>query len=163
MKAVRFVVIGAVAAMIGCAPADPAAGNNSPVQPCAFGAARIRIIGLTRILARSTNGKEAVLTACVDVLDSYNSHIKAPGRFRFELYEFTPRSSEPRGKRLMIWPDVDLTDPGVNNEYWQDYLRTYQFTFEMDHKPGDNTFILEATCITPAGKRLTDVRQIFCE
>jgi hypothetical protein len=64
----------------------------------------------------------------------------------------------------MIWPDIDLTDPDANNSYWQDYLRTYQFTLDMDFRPGsENTFILEATCFTPTGKRLTDRRQIHTD
>lgn len=160
MKAVCFAAVLAAVAMIGCGPGiDPA---NSGPRVCAFSAASIRIIGLTRIVARPAERNEAALAAYVDMLDAYDSHIKAPGLFRFELYEFVPRSSEPRGKRLMIWPDIDLTDPDANNDCWQDYLRTYQFTLDMNFRPGpDNTFILETTCITPTGKRLADTRQIY--
>ncbi|MBE0537636.1 MAG: hypothetical protein IH624_18375 [Phycisphaerae bacterium] len=164
MKAVRFIAVLAAAALFGCNAADQPAEPSqtaAAVQPSAFGGARIRINGLTQIALRPADRGDAALTACVDVFDAYDSRIKAPGRFRFELYEFVPRSSEPRGKRLMIWPDIDLTDPEANNGFWQDYLRTYQFTLDMDFLPGSgNTFILEATCTTPAGKRLTDLRQI---
>jgi len=160
MKAAHLTVIIAAASFAGCAPDEPKLQTPGGMGPCVFGAARIRVIGLTR-LASSPDSNGAVLTACIDVLDSYDSHIKAPGTFRFELYEYVPRSSEPRGRRLMIWPDLDLTDPAANNEYWQDYLRTYQFALDLDCTPvAESTYTLEVTCITPAGRRLTDKRQI---
>ena len=167
MKAANFAVIAAIIAITatGCEiPDNPADPDISPPRSrqdtipvaCVFTPERIRIIGLTEIIPDKT-----VLSIYVDIFDAYDSHIKAPARFRFELYEFVPRSSEPRGDRLMIWPDIDLTDPAVNNRYWHDYLRTYIFDLPMNFAPaGDTTYILEATCITAQGKRLSNKRQI---
>ena len=172
MKAANFAVIAAVIAITaaGCEiPDNPAGPNISPARrrqyttpvACVFTPERIRIIGLTEIVPDAGLGGEAVLSIYVDIFDAYDSHIKAPATFRFELYEFVPRSSEPCGDRLMIWPDIDLTDPGVNNGYWHDYLRTYNFDLPMNFRPAPKAiFTLEATCTTQEGKRLSDKRQV---
>ena len=174
MKAAKFAVIAAVIviAAAGCeTPANSAANGSSPrfrkdTNPvaCVFTPERIRMIGLTEIVPDAYLGDEAVLSVYVDIFDVWDSHIKAPATFRFELYEFVPRSSESRGKRLKHWPDIDLTDPAENNRYWRDYLRTYNFNLQMDFRPNPGTtYILEATCTTTQGKRLSNKRQIKYE
>ncbi len=90
----------------------------------------------------------------VSLVDPFGSQIKAPGRFRFELYEYVQRSAESKGKRIAIWPDIDLTDPLTNNEYWRDFLRAYQFTLPLD-RSGSKSHILQVTYFSLTGKRLT--------
>lgn len=90
----------------------------------------------------------------VSLLDPFGSQIKAPGRFRFELYEHVQRSSEPKGKRIAIWPHIDLTDPSMNNKYWRDFLRAYQFTLPLD-RSSSKSQILQVTYFSLTGKRLT--------
>ncbi|MGD0078950.1 MAG: hypothetical protein ABSB91_10060, partial [Sedimentisphaerales bacterium] len=58
------------------------------------------------------------------------------------------------GKRIVIWPDINLTDPVANNNHWQDFLRAYLFSLPLE-KPASETTILQVTCISPSGKRLT--------
>jgi hypothetical protein len=90
----------------------------------------------------------------VSMLDVFNSQLKSPAVFRFELYERIQYSTEPKGKRIKMWPDVDLADAVENNKYWRDFLRTYEFN--LDFKPDvDQSYILEVTCLCPDGKRLT--------
>lgn len=89
----------------------------------------------------------------ISLLDQYGCQVKSPGTFRFELYEHVPLSGEPKGKRIKIWPDFDLNDPEPNNEYWQDYLRTYEFNLPFD-LAGTLDYILEVTCFCPNGRRL---------
>jgi hypothetical protein len=175
MKAANFAVIAAVIAIAaaGCEiPENPADPNATPARfrqgpapvACVFLPERIRMIGLTEIVPDASLGGEAVLSIYVDIFDAYDSHIKAPAMFRFELYEYVPRSSDSRGNRLEIWPDIDLTDPAVNNSYWHDYLRAYIFDLPMNFRPAPNTtYILEATCTTAQGKRLSHKRQIKYE
>ena len=90
----------------------------------------------------------------VSLLDSFGSEIKSPCVFRFELYEKVQRSAEPKGRRVMIWPDVDLTGPTVNNQYWRNFLRAYEFNLPFG-SASKQTYILEVTCLCPTGKRLT--------
>jgi hypothetical protein len=97
------------------------------------------------------------ITAYVDMLDQFGSRIKAAGIWRFELYEYVPRSAEPKGTRLYLWPDINLTDAKTNYGLWQDYLRCYKFELNLDiDLAGDKTYILQAVCFTPDGKHLTD-------
>ena len=90
----------------------------------------------------------------VSLLDAYSEKIKAPGIFRFELYEYVQRSSEPKGQRIAIWPDVDLNSPAENQTYWRDFLRAYEFSLGAPASRG-KTYILEVTCLCPSGKRLS--------
>ncbi|MBN1818366.1 MAG: hypothetical protein JW828_13480, partial [Sedimentisphaerales bacterium] len=69
----------------------------------------IRIMGLTGFKLGEYGTDTAALEVYIDMLDRFDSRIKAPGVFRLELYEYVPRSSNPRGKRIMIWDDIDLT------------------------------------------------------
>jgi hypothetical protein len=90
----------------------------------------------------------------VSLSDSSGSQVKTPGIFRFELFEFIPRSSESKGKRLFIWPDMDLREIGQNNKHWRDFLRAYEF--ELFYEKGRiQRAILEVTCICPNEKRLS--------
>jgi len=73
---------------------------------------------------------------------------------RFELYEYMLRSAEPKGRRVVIWSDIELVDPADNHKHWRDFLRAYKF--ELDLRVDiHQAYILEATCRGPDGKRLT--------
>jgi hypothetical protein len=90
----------------------------------------------------------------VGLLDGFDCQVKSPVVFRFELYKKVERSAEPKGKRITIWEDIDLTEPGKNNEYWRDFLRAYEFI--LDFEPiGKPSYILQVTCLCPDGKRLS--------
>jgi len=84
-----------------------------------------------------------------------------PGVFRFELYERVVRSAEPKGRRIVIWPDIDLTGAAENNEYWRDFLRAYEFNlpFEAQIK---QCYILQVTYLSPSGKRLSAELSLEC-
>jgi hypothetical protein len=89
------------------------------------------------------------------LLDSFGSQIKSPGIFRFELYQRALRSAKPKGKRVEIWEDIDLTEPAINHEYWRGFLMAYEFDlpFELDV---NQSYILQVTCLCPNGRRLSD-------
>ena len=80
--------------------------------------------------------------------------LKSPEIFRFELYEKVRQSAEPRGKRIAIWPDFDLTEPAENNKHWQDFLRSYRFELELEEQM-DNDCILQVTWLSAGGRRLS--------
>lgn len=141
----------------GCEPPraarPPAAGPGG--QVCGYEPARIKITPLTEFVADESE-ETLKLQLYVDVLDEFDSRIKAPGVFRFELYEYILRSNEEKGRRISVWPDIDLTEPGRNNERWRDYLRCYEFTLDVGAEiEKDHSYVLQVTCLTPAGKRLT--------
>ena len=91
------------------------------------------------------------------MLDIFDSRIKAPCRFRFELYEFLPRSSQKLGTRIFMWEEFDLTGAKANNAAWKDHLRAYQFDLPLEvAMVANKPYMLQVTCMTADGKRLTD-------
>ncbi len=117
--------------------------------------AKVDIMPLTEfILAPHAQGSSK-LKVYISLLDSFNCQMKSPGVFRFELYEGVLRSAEPKGKRIILWPDIDLTDADKNNQYWKDFLRAYEFNLDFEPKAQQN-YILQATFLSPAGRRLSD-------
>ena len=99
------------------------------------------------------DAQQSQITLYVSLLDSFGSEIKSPCIFRFELYEKVQRSAEPKGRRVVIWPDIDLTEPTINNQYWRNFLRAYEFN--LPFAPASNQiYILEVTCSCSTGKRL---------
>jgi hypothetical protein len=117
---------------------------------------KIKVAPLTELVAGRYEDVFNV-NVYVDVLDGFDSRMKTPAVFRFEAYEYLPRSGEEKGKRAIIWPDVDLTEPGRNNEYWRDYLRCYQFALDVGEEiEKGRSYVLQVTCITPVGEQLID-------
>lgn len=130
----------------------------------AYVASEVRIVGLTEITPVSAGPWQGKLKIYVDLVDSFGCRVKSPGLFRFELYEFVPRSSQPKGKRIFFPPDIDLTDATENNNHWRDFLRAYQFELDLNFSPRpDESFVLEVTFTTPQGRRLRDTFQLRYE
>jgi len=131
--------------------ADTNLGHDSIYE--SYRPIEIDIMPLTELI--STDNAASQLRLYVSFLDSSGSRIKSPGVFRFELYRKVMRSAKPKGNRIMIWPDIDLTDIAENGEYWRDFLRAYEFNLDLDPQ-ADSDFILQVTCLCPNGKRLSD-------
>jgi len=115
---------------------------------------KIRIVPLTEFILAGDDNEVSQIKVYVSLLDSFNCQIKTPAVFRFELYQRVPRSAEPKGKRIIIWPDVDLTEPGENNKHWQDFLRAYRFNLDFESVP-NQSYILQVTALCPNGRRLS--------
>jgi hypothetical protein len=130
-----------------------ATGGRNPQSSVSFAPVKIGILPLTELSSPSDAGQGGKLSVFVTLLDAFGSQMKAPGVLRFELYEHIPRSAQPKGQRLTLWPDVDLTSPAQNNKYWRDFLRAYEFVLDTQASR-DKTYILEVTCMCPDGRRL---------
>ena len=160
---VFFVVLLSIAA--GCE--SPKNGTkkikqtNKAVSDCneafayaSYAPSKINIMPLTEYTVAGDTEEKPQIRAYVSMLDSFGYQIRSPGTFRFELYEKAQRSAETRGKRISIWPDIDLTDIVENNHYWRDFLRVYEFSLPVDLE-NNKGYILQTTCICPDGKRLS--------
>lgn len=135
----------------------PVAQSADPNSLEGFTVQRVRISALTDFVVSADDPQKSEIKTYVELMDAYDSQLKQPCIVRFELYEYKSLSSNPRGKRLIIWPDIDLTNPGNNNRYWKDYLRAYEFYLPLGFSPQpDKNYLLEATCLT-AGKRFSGV------
>lgn len=117
-----------------------------------FMPAQVQILPLTELATDDSAGR---LRVYVGAFDSFDTQMKAPGTFRFELYEHLPRSPEPRGSMLRIWPDVDLTGARANHEHWRDFIRAYEFNLDFEPAPG-RRYLLKVTYLSPNQRRLTD-------
>ncbi len=161
----QIVFLVLLLAAVGCEP--PQVGikkNETPlksVNDCnevsfyaRYTPEKIDIVPLTEYAGDSDAGEESKIKVYVSLLDSFGYQMKAPGIFRFELYQRVPRSAEPKGKRIMLWPDIDLTALVENDNHWRDFLRAYEFSLPFESE-ADQNYILEATCISPNGKRLS--------
>jgi hypothetical protein len=131
--------------------------TNNDIEKLSFYAlyapTKIDIMPLTEFVSTGDAQKPKIVVY-VSLLDQFGSQIKSPGMFRFELYEHVPRSAEPKGKRAIIWPDIDLNDPATNNDYWMDFLRAYELTLPCE-LAGNQDYIIQLTCLCPNGKRLS--------
>jgi hypothetical protein len=162
MKTISFLTkllfVLALAFYAGCSTQPPGADSTPALfhdsTPCSrFGPARIDVLPITSISPVSVADRDFAITAYVCLLDAFDSSIKAPVVLRFELFQRLQRSTDPKGKRLLVWPDIDLTDPAVNNNLWQDFLRAYLFSLPLQKSSAENC-ILHVTCFCPSGKRL---------
>jgi hypothetical protein len=138
----------------GCEPPKteltPANGTGLN-QLAEYTPAKVDILPLTEFTREA--GKTE-LKVYVSLLDEFGCQIKSPAVFRFELHNKVPRSAEPKGKRVAIWPDINLSDHVKNNEHWQDFLRSYKFDLPFQLE-ADQSYVLQATALCPNGKRLS--------
>lgn len=136
--------------LAGCRTADfpsPHVGQGqakpAKVGGCGFEAARVAISPLTQAVKISGGYR---IDLYPEIEDNYNCRIKAPGVFRVELFEKRKLSSDPRGERIYYWEDIDLTDPEVNNNLWQDTLRSYLLNLAIpDSYINASEYILEVS------------------
>ena len=148
--------IGAGCKQPGTLNENPAATDNYIDDISCYASyapVKIDIMPLTEFVSLGDTQKPK-LNLYVSLLDEFGSQIKSPGIFRFELYEYVQRSAEPKGKRAIIWPDVDLTSPAKNNDSWRDFLRTYVFSLPCEQAVSHD-YILQVTYLCPNGKRLS--------
>jgi len=135
-------------------PSEGDNGFNHLSVYASYSPVRISIMPLTEFVCVGNNEEVSGMKVYVSLLDAFGSQMKSPAVFRFELYERVLRAAEPKGRRVVIWPDIDLTEPNKNNEYWRDFLRAYEF--DLDFEPGSRqSYILQVTSLCPNGRRLS--------
>jgi len=126
-----------------------------------FSPVKLQVVPLTE-MRRDAGGQVCELTIYVTLLDTSDCRVKAPCVFRFELYQYVQRSGDPKGKRITIWPDSDLTGLTANNKHWQEYLRAYKFNLSVE--AGEHqACILQSTCLATGGTRISTDYLLKCE
>jgi hypothetical protein len=141
----------------GCEPADAelSSGADSGFnQLSEYGPVKLDIMPLTEFTGAGGGEKPSKIKVYVSLLDAFDCQIKTPAVFRFELYDRVPRSAEPKGRRIVIWPDINLNDVVKNNEHWRDFLRAYEFNLPFEPE-SNKSYILQVTSLCPGGKRLS--------
>jgi len=108
---------------------------------------RIRISALTEFVPVPSVADKMEIKALVEFIDPLDTQVKSAFIARFELYEFQPLSSNPRGRRLSIWSEQNLNNPGTNDRHWQDFLRGYEFYLPLEFVPQPGKkYLLEVSC-----------------
>ena len=163
VKVVSIILIAML--LTACEPIVSKSPNLAACDPELFDiqnqylAQDIDILPLTDFEHASGEENQTKLNIFCALLDGFGCQIKSPGTFRFELFEFVPRSSQPKGKRIAFWHDIDLVDSAQNDAYWKDHMRSYNFDFKFSPDPG-KAYLLQVTCICPRGVRLTTTEVI---
>ncbi|MBP8604982.1 MAG: hypothetical protein KBI46_03955 [Phycisphaerae bacterium] len=121
--------------------------------------AKMRISSLTEFVpVESGNGINLKILA--ELISPQGFSIRAPFVMRFELYEYSPVSSNPRGRQIILWPLQDLTDSDRNDQHWKEYLEGYEFLLPVETPlTSGKNYILEATCMI-GRRRLGDLFKI---
>jgi hypothetical protein len=159
-EAVRLAILVFVLSCCGCekGSSPPEINNRTETESqrlaiySQYSPVKIDILPLSGLVGADDTGQSRI-RVYVSLLDSFGSQIKSPCVFRFELYQRVQRSGEPKGTRIVIWPDIDVTEPVPNNQYWRNFLRAYEFFLPFEPQAGQ-TYILEVTCLCPNEKRL---------
>ncbi len=139
---VAFLCVWGVIGITGCGTVQPAVqhGQDASIE-------RIHISALTEFVTDSDQPDRVQLKVLLELFDAFDSPVSLPCILRFELYEFHSVSSDPRGKRLVIWPEKDLNETRKAEEHWKALLRGYEFYLPLDFMPWQNKkYVLEATC-----------------
>ena len=122
---------------------------------------RIHISALTEFVTAPAHPDAVQLKVLLEVFDAFDSPTPMPCILRFELYELRSLSSNPRGKRLLIWPEQDLSNAENAGEHWKNLLRGYEFYLPLDGftPQRDRKYLLEATCFA-GRKRRSDLFRV---
>ena len=144
--------------MCGCEQQGSKSGIDNSKQFAPYSAESLEIIGLSELTPIEGRAR---LKLFVRAMDSFGSAVKLPSIFRIELYDYVERSPSAAGKRIEIWPDIDLVDREENNAQWRDHLRAYEFNLDVKSKLGPGgVYIVEVTCQNPLGKRMSAQRKL---
>ncbi len=100
------------------------------------------------------DGIELLLRA-VNALD--NPGLMIVGDVRVELYEYTPASSDHKGRQFDRW-EIELRTEDEQRTYWNQLTQMYEFKLQInpDEVPRAEKYVLQVTYTSPLGEYLTD-------
>ena len=129
-----------------CAAALSGCGQNRDMTLSQLRPPGIRLLEMTR-LEPDASGEGMVLRAFVQP-DGMEQEV----RYRFELYAYKPQSANPRGKRIALWPDIEIAADAQSNSYWRQHLRAYEFVLPVEKPTAlSTTVVLEITALGESG------------
>jgi hypothetical protein len=127
----------------------------------AFQVSKVRLQpSFTKISGTQGQAESGVIETFVELSDQFGDPIKALGTCRFEIYQYRPISSDPRGPRCEIdgIQTVDLRDLQVNQKHWDNITRSYRFKIKLPPmSSGADKIVLQATFIMKPEYRLQDM------
>lgn len=155
--AIPFIIYGVISVFLysGCGiqfSYDHTVDPNAPVS-----VERVRLSTLTGFEPDPAGGVR--LKAHVELFDALDTQIQKPAVFRFELYHFRRLSRDPRGHRIKLWSDQDLTSEQSQSTHWRDYLSGYEFFLPAppDLMSG-RKYVLDVTCMVDNKRHMDRLR-----
>ncbi|MBL0921570.1 MAG: hypothetical protein IBJ10_05510 [Phycisphaerales bacterium] len=154
-------------ALAGCDASPQRAGPGGPAARGAyewpFGAARIEVHPLTRLVRDPASPGIIQIEAHVEMFDRWGHGAKDVGVLRFELYRAgrPDAGAEAEPRQQLVWT-LDLTDPRQSSARFDPITRTY--VVPLDEAPdwslegAPPTLLVQFT--TPDGRRLTATRRL---
>ena len=106
----RGIIIASVILLAGC-------GQMSEMSLFNTASPGVHLLDMTGF-APAASGEGTVLRVFVQP-----DKIEQDLCFRFELYVYIPRSSNPRGKRIVLWPDMEVKANASSNSQWREHLK----------------------------------------
>jgi len=96
-----------------------------------------------------------LLVQAINSLD--NAGLMIAGDVRVELYEHTPASGNPRGRRLESW-DIQIGTKKQQETYWNQVSQMYEFRLGVAREtlPTAGKFVVRVTYNSPLGDHLSD-------
>jgi hypothetical protein len=138
------------------APPVPGTGAGSP-----FGAVRIEIHPLTRLVRDGTDQGSLQIEAHVELFDRWGHGVKDVGVMRFELYRSAAPGFDAEPVQELVWT-LDLSDPAESSARYDPVTRTY--IAPLDEAPDWTAAGMSPTLLvqftTPDGRRLTATRRL---
>jgi hypothetical protein len=127
-------VVLAATVATGCKPDEASSPSPAALRTPDEGASArwpfwpetMRLHPLTRLVLDVDSG-DAVIESRIEFLDREEDTTKGWGRLRIDLHD---ESDGPNETARAEW-NLDLRDPGVNRQYFDDVTRTYLFRLEL--------------------------------
>ena len=162
-KAILIIVtVGAMLPAMGCQKIDRWRGRADSGR-LGFGPRQVVLQpSFTRIVGQSKNDGEQTgkIEVYVQLKDQFGDPIKSLGRFRFELFQYQPAVSDPRGQRFSVdgVQKFDLTMIDVNQQYWDSTTCNYRFDLKLPELLKTvQQIVVQVTFSTETELRLQDV------
>ena len=121
---------------------------------------KIDIVPLTEFIGINDLGEGPTIKVYLSLLDSFGYQIKAPGIFRFELYERVPRSADPKGMARAAVDAMRQEYPEIEVEEAREDLAGHDLVgYDLSFFYLDLTNTARVRCLRSERSTLT----IFCQ
>jgi hypothetical protein len=107
----------------------------------------------TQVKDWTGDGRPDGVEAVVEFTDAFGDPTKASGQVLFELFDYRPRSPDPRGRRVVNPWVGSLVNADEQKAHWSRPARSYSFQLAYPAVSLDKTYVLTATFEKEGGGR----------
>jgi hypothetical protein len=144
-----LLVIGLCA---GCHNGTSAKDEEPPTRLFAPAEMRIHPI-FTQVRDWTGDGVPDGIEVLIEFRDGFGDLTKAAGIALFELYDYRPHHSDPRGRRVANPWVGSLRTAAEQRQHWSGIPRTYTFRLEYEQVRSNRSYVLAASFDPVDGER----------